>query len=219
MATTNRIASTLLSLGGTTQVVGPPAQETIALQLTVVQVTASLARLVVLDSNSRVVGSAVVAGTGITQILIDRIGTQLVSTRIECLKGSCLVQLDEISGLPASTGEATLNLADIADGFLTTIKIGAGAVTPAKMGTFTALKCLSAAGRVGAGAINLVGTVVGDRLVAAFGEATAGGALLAVVNDASIFEATVTVNGQIQQTSVGNLAANTYVFLLAPAAA
>jgi hypothetical protein len=67
--------------------------------------------------------------------------------------------------------------------------------------------------------IALVGTAVGDRLVAAFGSATAGGALLPIVNNASVFEATVTVINEIQQTSVANLAAFTYVFLLAPAAA
>lgn len=219
MATTNRIAQTLLSLGGIARVTLTPGFETIALQVTVVQVVASSARLVVKDTLGKVVGSATVAGTGIQEILIDGIGTQTLAASIECLRGSCLVQLDEISGMPAASGVATLPASDMGTGSIATAKLAAGAVTPAKMGTFTALKCLSAAGRVGAGNIVLAGTVVNDRLVAVFGSATAGGALLAVPNDASVFEATITVAGAIQQASVANLSGNTYVFLIAPVAA
>jgi hypothetical protein len=219
MATTNRIPQTVLALGGRALATLTPGLETLALQLTVVQIVASSARLVVKDTLGKVVGSAVVAGTGIQEILIDRIATQTLAVSVECLLGSCRVQVDEITGVPAASGAATVPAGDFGAASIATAKLAAGAVTPAKMGTFTALKCLSAAGRNNVGAIVLAGTIVTDRLVAAFGMATIGGALLPIVNDASVFEATVTVAGQIQQTSVANLTGNTYVFLLAPAAA
>lgn len=107
--------------------------------------------------------------------------------------------------------------AKIAAGAVTSTKLGAGAATLPKV-TFTGLKVLSAAGRNGSGAITLTGTVVGDRLVAAFGAPTAGGALAAAVVGTT-FEAAVTVADQIQQASASNLSSNTYIFILAPAAA
>ena len=221
MATTNRIADTVLTVGQSVSAGGTltPAQETIALQLTSVQIADSVARMIIRDTASgKTIGSTVIAGSGVTRILIDHIVAQAINGYIECLKGSCQVRLDEVTGIEACSGQNALDTDDIGDGSLATAKFAGGSVTPAKLGTFTAIKCLAAAGRVGAGVIALVGTAVGDRLIACFGIPTAGGALLPVVNNASVFEATITVVNQVQQVSVANLSANTYVFLLAPAA-
>lgn len=115
-----------------------------------------------------------------------------------------------IADLGVTTGK-------LAAGAVTTAKIAAGAATLPKS-DFTGMKVLAAAGRNGAGAITLTGAAVGDRLIAVFGAPTAGGDLQvkAVGTD---FEAAVTVVDQIQQVSASNLSANTYVFLLIPAAA
>jgi hypothetical protein len=219
MATTNRIAPVLLALGESATVALVPAAETLALQLTTVQVVTSQARLLVKDALGEVRGSAVLNGTGVIKVLLDKIGAQTLTAEVECLLGSVQVRLDEITGIEAASGAATIDADDIADLSLATAKFAAGAVTLPKLSGFAALKCLSAVGVVAAGPIALAGAAVGDRLVAAFGIPTIGGALLPVVNNASVFEATVTVINQIQQTAALNLSANTYVFLLAPAAA
>lgn len=220
MATTNRIAQTVLAVGETATAGGTltPGQETLCLEMVVAQITDSVARLVVRNSLGNVIASAVVTGSGTTRVFIDRIAAQQVNGWIECLQGSCRVRLDEITGIEATSGATTIDTNDIADASIATAKLAGGAVTPAKMGTFTAIKCLSAAGKNGKGAIALAGTAVGDRLIAAFGEPTAGGALAAVANDAATFEQTITVINEIQQTSGANLSGSTYVFLLAPAA-
>lgn len=119
-----------------------------------------------------------------------------------------------------------IQTADIADANVTAAKLASAAVTTAKLaagaGTlpksdFTGLKVLAAAGRNGAGAITLTGTVAGDRLIAVFGAPTAGGTLQVKVVGTD-FESVVTVQDQIQQASASNLSTNTYVFLLIPAA-
>lgn len=119
--------------------------------------------------------------------------------------------------LEAKASPAGVATDDLAAGSVTTAKMAAGAATLPKS-DFTGLKVLAAAGRSGAGAITLTGTVIGDRLIAVFGAPTAGGTLQvkAVSTD---FEAVVTVADQIQQASASNLSTNTYVFLLIPAAA
>jgi hypothetical protein len=110
-----------------------------------------------------------------------------------------------------------INDAKLAAGAVTTAKLAAGAATLAKQ-AFTGLKVLSAAGRNGAGAITLTGAVIGERLIAVFGNPTAGGALLVEIVGTD-FEVAVTVTDQIQQAVGDDLSANTYVFLLVPAAA
>lgn len=116
---------------------------------------------------------------------------------------------------------------DLANLAVTAAKLNAAAVTSTKLGPgastlpksdFTGMKVLAAAGKNGAGAITLTGTVIGDRLIAVFGAPTAGGTL-AVKIPGTDFESTVTVTDQIQQIPATNLSANTYIFILIPAAA
>lgn len=70
-----------------------------------------------------------------------------------------------------------------------------------------ALKVI-ATGNNGAGAITIAGAKVGDHvelvLLSTFVDATAS------------FESTVTVAGQVQQTSASNLSGNTYLFCVQP---
>jgi hypothetical protein len=65
-----------------------------------------------------------------------------------------------------------------------------------------------ASGATGVGAVTITGTQVGDHvelvLQSNFTDAT------------SSFEATVSVAGQVQQTSSSNLSGNTYLFLVQP---
>lgn len=80
----------------------------------------------------------------------------------------------------------------------------------------TGLTTLVAAGRNGAGAITLTGATVGQRVLFVIGAPTAGGTL---ASPNSSFESVITVADQIQQSAATNLSANTYIFVLAPAAA
>jgi hypothetical protein len=66
-----------------------------------------------------------------------------------------------------------------------------------------------AAGSNGAGAVTVAGAVVGDVVIMVTNLTTPG------VASAS-FEATVSVAGQVQQTSASNLSGSTYQFLLDP---
>jgi hypothetical protein len=119
--------------------------------------------------------------------------------------------------IDVSAGTLTPGTTAIADGAVTTTKLAAGAATLPKIDV-SGIKCLAAAGKNGSGAVTLTGTAIGDRVVAVFGAPTAGGAL-AVKLPGTDFEAAVTVADQIQQLSASNLSANTYVFILIPAAA
>jgi hypothetical protein len=119
--------------------------------------------------------------------------------------------------IDVSAGTLTPGTNAIADGAVTTAKLASGAATLPKIG-IAGIKCLSAAGKNGSGAVTLTGAAIGDRLVAVFGAPTAGGAL-AVKVPGTDFEAAMTVVDQIQQLSASNLSANTYVFILIPAAA
>ena len=117
----------------------------------------------------------------------------------------------------ASGGKITVEAGGTIDVSAGTATLGAGGVTLPKIDA-AGIKCLAAAGKNGAGAVTLTGAAIGDRLVAVFGAPTAGGALEVKVPGTD-FEAAVTVADQIQQLSAGNLSANTYVFVLIPAAA
>jgi len=117
----------------------------------------------------------------------------------------------------ANGGKLTVESGGAIDASAGTTTLAAGAVALTKISA-TGIKCLAAAGKNGAGAIALSGAAIGDRLVAAFGAPTAGGALEVKVPGTD-FEAAVTVADQIQQASASNLSANTYVFILIPAAA
>jgi phage terminase large subunit-like protein len=70
-----------------------------------------------------------------------------------------------------------------------------------------------AAGSNGAGAITVTGTLVGDivEIVVQISGTQA--------DSSSSFETTVTVAGQVQQTSASNLSGNTYLFFVNPQAA
>lgn len=87
---------------------------------------------------------------------------------------------------------------------------------------FSGFKCLAAAGVNSTGGdaqVTLTGTVVGDRLIAVFGTPTAGTGAPLVEVVGTDFEATVSVVDKIVQLqAAGDLSANTYVFLLVPAA-
>lgn len=66
----------------------------------------------------------------------------------------------------------------------------------------------SATGRASAGAITVAGAVVGDNVAFVLGPTNA--------DAGASFETTVSVAGQVQQTSASNLSANQYVFFLQP---
>lgn len=84
------------------------------------------------------------------------------------------------------------------------------AITAANLrAVLTGVKTISFDGRNGAGACTAVGAVAGMKVLGVAG-LTAG----ALGTAAASFEATITVNDQIQQSSVGNLSANDYLATL-----
>lgn len=110
------------------------------------------------------------------------------------------------------------------DGSIDTAHLAAGAATLPKLDLFTGLKVLGADGANSTGGdaqVTLTGTVIGDRVVAIFGAvkvAHAGAFKLPTIP--THFEGTITVTDKIvQKQAAGDLSANTYIFILAPAAA
>jgi hypothetical protein len=86
----------------------------------------------------------------------------------------------------------------------------ARAITAANLrAVLTGIVTISFDGRNNVGACTAVGAVAGMKVLGVFG--ITNGAL---GNAAASFEATVTVNDQIQQSAVGNLSANDYVAIL-----
>lgn len=67
---------------------------------------------------------------------------------------------------------------------------------------------VSAAGVAAAGPVTVAGAVVGDNVAFVLGPTNA--------DAGASFETTVSVAGQVQQTSASNLSANQYVFFLQP---
>lgn len=113
-------------------------------------------------------------------------------------------------------------VATLADAEVTTAKLYAGAATLAKI-TFTGLKILTADGVNSTSAdteVTLAGTAVGDRVVAIFGVVKtdhAGAWLIPTIG--THFESAITViNKIVQLQAAGDISANTYIFILAPAA-
>lgn len=84
------------------------------------------------------------------------------------------------------------------------------AITAANLrAVLTGIKTISFDGRNGAGSCTATGAVAGMKVLGVFG-ITSG----ALGNAAASFEATVTVNDQIQQSSASDLSLNDYVAVL-----
>lgn len=115
--------------------------------------------------------------------------------------------------------------AKLAAGAVTTAKLDAAAATLPKMDLRTGLKMLAADGlntTAGDAEVTLTGTAVGDRVIAIFGhvKANTGAHTFLIPVVGTTFEATITVvNKIVQKQAAGDLSANTYIFILAPAAA
>jgi len=73
----------------------------------------------------------------------------------------------------------------------------------------TGIKLMSFTGRDGAGACTAVGAVAGDKVLYVAGLTTS-----ALGNASASFEATITVNDEIQQSSVSDLSTNEYMAAL-----
>jgi len=117
MATTNRLAAQILTLGqAVTAAAFAPAAEPLTLQLTVTQVVASQVRMIVFDLGSlQRIGSMVIAGTDTQKMVLEGIrGNVLV--QVMCTLGSAQVQLDDLSGSTAFG--AQIQTADIVAGAL-----------------------------------------------------------------------------------------------------
>lgn len=75
--------------------------------------------------------------------------------------------------------------------------------------TADAVSCLSFVGKNGAGACTMTGVKVGDVVMSVTGQVAAD-----VGNKASLFEAVITVNDQIQQSSATDLSTKVYMALV-----
>lgn len=120
-----------------------------------------------------------------------------------------LVQTPESALAALSVGTSQLQALAV-----TTAKIAAGEVTGAKLSA-TGLTSGGFTGSNGAGACTLTGATVGQRVLALV-ETTA---TVAVGVAAALFESTITIADQIQQSSAANNSAKRYVVILAAVAA
>lgn len=160
-----------------------------------------------------------ITASGIT-VGAGEIGTtELATGAVTAIKvGAEAIETAGIKDLNVTTGK-------LAAGAVTVTKLGAGAVTLPKMDLFTGLKVLAADGVDSSGGdqqVTLTGTVIGDRVVAIFGQikAETGANSFLVPTIPTHFEGTITVTNKIiQKTAAGHLEANTYLFLIVPAAA
>jgi hypothetical protein len=89
-------------------------------------------------------------------------------------------------------------------GSLALVLEGKGVIASTRSAIFFA-----AAGLNGAGAVTVTGAKVGDLVLAVINLTTPGQA-------ASSFESTVSVAGQVQQSSTSNLSGNNYLFIVQP---
>lgn len=224
MATTNRIAARTLTQGASISQALLPAAENITLRLTTLvpfgaAVTVPQTLMVVRDAVSgQVRGSLITTGANTSQLFIDNMQTNSLVVDVLQLYGTSVVQVDEITGMPARTGAALLDLTEVATGLITTAKFSGGAATLPKWSAFNTIKCLAFVGAPAAGPIACVGTAVGDRALMYFGVTTlTGGGLNA--RALTVFEATISVINQVQQTLAADLSLQTFIVLLAPAAA
>jgi hypothetical protein len=219
MATTNLIASQVLTIGQTAQSAAFSPTSPLTLLVTATEVVASQIRVVTYNSLGQDVGSVVLNGTGTRKIFLEAYDSPL-TVEIACLRGTAIIQVDQVTGAQAFTGQ--LQTSDFADAAITVAKLGSGAATLPKI-TFTGLKVLTADGVNSTGGdtqVTLSGTAVGDRVIAIFGhvKAAAGANSFLVPTIPTHFEGTITVTNKIvQKQAAGDLSANTYLFILAPA--
>lgn len=181
-----------------------------------------------------IVGDLTVTGAvnaGTTNVVADGAITaaKLATDAVETLKIKDLnVTTGKLAALAVTAAKLAadaVTTAKILDANVTTAKLAAGAGTLPKLDLTTGLKVLAADGLNTTGGdaqVTLTGTAVGDRVVAIFGhvKANTGAHTFLIPTLATHFEAVITVQNKIvQKQAAGDLSANTYVFILAPAAA
>ena len=114
----------------------------------------------------------------------------------------------------AAIADDSITTAKIAAGAVGTTDLAAAAVVGTKLG-LTGIVSGGFTGSNGAGPCTLTGATVGQRVLAVM-ETTA---TVAIGVAAALFESTITVADQIQQSSVANNSAKRYVIILLPVAA
>lgn len=234
MATVNRIASQVLSVGQQTALASLTfVTEQMTLQAGSVQIGSaeSQVRLVVRDTLGRVIKTNIINGTDVQRSVIttdDLVQSGGLTAFIECLRGSATVVLNEITGQEGQG--AAMALTDIPDGLFTAdsagrAKLAAGFVTLPKADLKTGSKILAADGVNSTGGdaqVTLTGAVIGMRVRAIFGhvKAAAGANTFLIPAIGTAFESVITVTDKIVQLQAGgDLSLNTYLFILDPAAA
>ena len=111
----------------------------------------------------------------------------------------------------AAFAAGAVNTAALGAAAVATANLAAGAVTAPKL-NLAGLKVIQASGVAAAGPVTTTGTAVGDRIIAVL-------CTSANTASAALFQTTVTVINQIQQSSATDLSASRFIFLLLPAAA
>jgi hypothetical protein len=127
MATVNVIAAQTLTVGQVTDTatIDTSAVEGVLLQLTATQMgtTDSMVRLVAKNEFGQVKATLVGIGTDTKDVLLQEIGTTLY-VFIECMKGTAMVQADNITG--TGTAGLALTLADVSSAMFTADATGRG---------------------------------------------------------------------------------------------
>lgn len=153
--------------------------------------------------------STATTGEGTGHGSVDRVRVTVDPIEIE--SGAVVTsKLHDLAVTTAKIDDLAVTTAKINAAAVTTAKLASGAVTGAKL-NLGSLEVFQAAGRNGSGAISTSGTAVGDRVIAVL--CTTGNTA-----SASLFESTVTVVNEIQQSSASDLSSSRFIFLTLPAA-
>lgn len=152
-----------------------------------------------------------------TEFIYDRAGASLgAGVAYSMTTAGAMIQIasDGTSWYVLEERGAVLVAGDLAAGAVTTTKLGAAAVVGTKLGV-TGIVSGGFTGSNGTGACTFTGATVGQRVLAVMETTATVGPGVA----AALFETTITIADQIQQSSAANNSAKRYVVILLPVAA
>lgn len=139
------------------------------------------------------------------------IGSAILVDTLHVITGGPAVLVDIQVMVNTPFNAVTTNVLTVGTSTTANEWITASAVNEALAGNYPSSNetTLAFSGHNGAGACTATGVVVGDRILSVTGVASG-----TVGDQSASFESVVSVNDQIQQTSVSNLSANVYLAVL-----
>lgn len=136
------------------------------------------------------------------------IASAILVDTIHVITGGAAVIADVQVLINTAFNAVTTNVLTVGTSTTANEWITAAAVNESLAGNYpsTSVSNIAFSGHNGAGACTATGLVVGDRILSVTGVASG-----TVGDQSAAFESVVSVNDQIQQTSVSNLSANVYI--------